>query len=82
MKVSSLIIGKYFSLHTDYKKKPFVRTYQKQNKSTSNFSVAIIMSSLNMVHGRLNGKKILKKIDSYLGFKIADIGIISFDAYR
>lgn len=30
----------------------------------------------------LDGEKILKKIDSYLGFEIEDIGKISFDAYR
>ena len=29
-----------------------------------------------------DGEKILKNIDSYLGFEIEDIGIISFDAYR
>jgi len=52
-------------------------------KVSSLIIVAIIMSSLNIVHGGSKaGKKILKKIDSYLGFKIEDIGIISFDAYR
>lgn len=53
-------------------------------KVSSLIIVAIIMSSLNIVHGgsKKDGKKILKKIDSYLGFKIEDIGIISFDAYR
>lgn len=51
-------------------------------KVSSLIVVAIIMSSLNIVHGGSLGKKLLKKINSYLGFKIEDIGIISFDAYR